>query len=298
MRIPPHWAKQDCTTEDQRGKELRFWAWGWSFESVAAALVDAKARAQRICDHFAGGTRPDTYSYLEHPLREEIVETFTHDDAEAAVITRNRYGCLVLNTPTVCFVDVDYPPAKRGAASGGLLAALLGLFSAQKRQERAAVAAAAASAIQQATLDGVRQWFARHPERAFRVYQTAAGLRLLFTDGVYDPKSPAVASLLNELGSDPLYRRLTLKQESFRARLTPKPWRCGCRRPPLGYPWEQPEDEQTYRRWQENYERAAQAFGTCRFVEALGAGASNDLIERVVALHDQYTCGAGDMALA
>jgi hypothetical protein len=36
------------------------------------------------------------------PIREEVVSRFPH-----AVITRNRYGSLCLNTPNVLFADVD-----------------------------------------------------------------------------------------------------------------------------------------------------------------------------------------------
>lgn len=38
--------------------------------------------------------------------REEILETIN----ERAVITRSQYGYRVLNTPDLCFIDVDHNP--------------------------------------------------------------------------------------------------------------------------------------------------------------------------------------------
>jgi hypothetical protein len=58
-------------------------------------------------------------------------------------------------------------------------------------------------------------------------------------------------------GSDPLYSRLTAKQECFLARLTPKPLRCGCKRPSSLYPWDTPDQERAYRCWQAKYEAKA-----------------------------------------
>lgn len=123
MRVPPYWAKGTITGSDQRGKEHTFWAWGWSFASFAEAREDAVARAKRIVDRLTTGQRPDSYAYLEHPLREEIIDSVTAGDREIAIVTRNRYGALVLNSASVLFADVDFPKSK----PSGLLGAFLSL---------------------------------------------------------------------------------------------------------------------------------------------------------------------------
>ena len=109
MRIPPYWRKEKHVGRDWHGREVCYWAWGWSFQSEAEAHDEAVARAKRRFD--AGDRREarSDYDYLEYPLREEIVETLAQDGELSALITRNRYGCLVLNTARACFVDVDYP---------------------------------------------------------------------------------------------------------------------------------------------------------------------------------------------
>ena len=287
MRIPPYWARGTYSGADGKGRTRIFWACGWSFDSLAAAKKDAAARARRISDLLSMGGRPDSYDYLDRPLREEIVQSLRHGDEEIAVITRNRYGALVLNSPSVCFVDVDFPIVR----SQGLLDAIVLLFSPKRRRQRAL-------AGQEKTVQAVRRWAEGNPMRSFRLYRTSAGLRLLFTDRLYDPTSAETATLLSELGSDLLYRRLTLKQECFRARLTPKPWRCGCVRPPNSYPWDAPDAEQAYRRWQGDYETKSEPYTTCRLIETRGGGPAGEHIGTVVSLHDRYTCRAPEAKLA
>ncbi len=188
MRIPPYWTKDAYTGKDRQGKYHTFAAWGWSLESLAAAREDAVARAKRIFERVTSGRQPDHYEYLEHPLREEIVDSLQHDGNELAIITRNSYGAV--------------------------------------------------------------------------------------------------------------NRRLTEKQQCFRARLTPKPWRCGCKKPPSRYPWDDPQAESKYREWQQNYEQQARSYATCRLLGAIGEGPSDERIGSVVSVHDRYTLNDTEATLA
>jgi hypothetical protein len=289
MRIPRHWAKGSYTGRDRAGNPRTFQAWGWSSSSLEAARSAGEAAARRIFDRLQRdeerGAGP--YDYLDRPLREEIVESVAHEGAVLAAITRNHYGALVLNTSSVCFADVDFPRA----VPNGILDALVLAFSAARREQRRRLA-------EEATIEHVRGWLRRHPGRALRLYRTCAGLRLLFTDRLYEPASQGIAQLFSELGTDALYRRLTEKQECFRARLTPKPWRCGCPRPPRGYPWNDPAAEQAYREWQRDYEDRSRSFRVCRLLERLGTGPADERIAAVMELHDRHTCGADGAPLA
>ncbi len=287
MRIPPYWAKETRSGEDQKGKRYTFWAWGWSFSSLTAAKEDATARARRIIDRLKSGIQPDTYDYLERPLREEIIDSIKQGEDEIAVITRNRYGALTLNSASVCFADVDFPEIK----SEGVLDAILLFFSWKRRRQRR-------QAARDATSQRVRDWAKRNAPRSFRLYRTFAGLRLLFTDRLYDPISDETADLLVDLGSDTRYRTLTEKQECFRARLTPKPWRCGCSRPPNRYPWDHADAEKTYRQWQRKYEDKAEGYVTCQLVETLGDGTMDTHVNAIVDFHDRHACGEPGAKLA
>jgi hypothetical protein len=287
MRIPPYWARAEHAGMNREGKEQTFWAWGWSFENLIAAKRDAAARAKRIFDHLVNGTQPDSYDYLERPFREEIVDSLTDGEDEIALITRNRYGALVLNSASVCFVDVDFPQIQ----SHGFIDALLLFFSGRRRRQRMQV-------TRDATIQTIRDWAQRNPNRSFRLYRTRAGLRLLFTDRLYSPTSAETARMLKDLGSDSLYLKLTEKQECFRARLTPKPWRCGCRKPPNQYPWDNAEAERTYRHWEQEYREKTRGYTTCELVETIGEGVSERSVNAIVDLHDRSACGDPGSALA
>ena len=287
MRIPKYWARQTCRGEDPKGRSIVLQTRGWSDASLAAAREKAAQRAQNALARLFREEPLGDYEYLDQPIPEEIVDSVGPQGQEIAVITRNRYGSLVLNSASVCFVDIDFPPIQ----SQGIKDALALLFSKRKRNERK-------QALEQTTLQNVRSWAQRNSSRLFRLYRTAAGLRLLFTDRLYDPTSRETSSLLQELGSDRLYRRLTEKQECFRARLTPKPWRIGCTRPPTGFPWIDDSAEQEYRQWQRTYEQKSTPYQVCQLVESVGQDASDNTITAIVALHDRYTCTNGAAELA
>ncbi len=290
MRIPRFWVKATCTEASHDGKPLRFQAWGWSHESPEAAAAMGQDRARQLMERYqkADSSRPHSeYDYLDQPLREEIVDEIGPAGESIAVITRNRYGSLILNASSVLFADIDFPPPR----SRGLLDAIRLSFSAAHRADRVEEA-------RQATLTTVKGWISRHPERPVRLYRTAAGLRLLFTDKTYDPASPQTLQFLQELGSDPLYIRLTLKQESFRARLTPKPWRCGAPRYPVRFPFQNESDTETARHWKEQYARLSASCRVCDLVSVSGRDSADPTIQTTVELHDRYACNpkAGKLA--
>lgn len=274
MKIPPYWTSRDKN-------DIR--AWGWSFESLEAAGRDAEARAERILAHLAQGKAPEReYDYADRPMREEIVERVQRDGTEIAILTRNRYGALVLNSPGVCFVDIDFEETKPKPA--GLLEGLTRLFGkAKPAQDCYATAEAAA-------IERVRTWARSSIGRTYRLYRTAAGLRLMMTDKIYDPVAPETDRLFEQLGSDPCYRRLTKRQECFRARLTPKPWRCRCGLPFCRYPWQSAREENYFRDWLADYETKSAPFATCRLVEAVGGKPADGRIGEIVAIHDRHAC--------
>jgi hypothetical protein len=144
----------------------------------------------------------------------------------------------------------------------------------------------------------VRDWAQQNPGHSFRLYRTRAGLRLLFTDRLYDPTSNDTVDLLTSLGSDALYRRLTEKQECFRARLTPKPWRCGLSTPQHRYPWEDPDQEKTCRQWERDYEKDTAGYATCQLLDTFGAAEMDDQVRAIVDIHDKHACGDEGAKLA
>lgn len=92
MKFPPYWAKGtsgDCS------------CWCWSFESLVAAQTSAPQAAQQLAARFGaeGFPKKEHGYYADRPLREEVLhEIKDSTGAVAAVVTRNSYGCQVLNT--------------------------------------------------------------------------------------------------------------------------------------------------------------------------------------------------------
>ncbi len=276
MKIPPYWIKARYPETEPEGGMDRVSACGWSFTSLEDARQQAAARAKRVFDLLVSGRKPEPYEYADRPVREEIVRDVAADGSSVALITRNRYGALVLNSARVLFADVDFPKA----SAGGLIEAMQFLFAPAKREAKRQALAAA-------TLERIGQWAQANPAHAFRVYRTPDGLRLLFTDRLYDPTADETLAILRGLGSDPMYITLTQKQECFRARLTAKPWRCGCPRPPHAFPWASPAAERASREWEQRYAEIEARYRACEFVKALGRTVDNPAIRAVVDAHDR-----------
>ncbi len=132
----------------------------------------------------------------------------------------------------------------------------------------------------------------RRPELGVRVYRTAAGLRVLVTGAAAEPGSDRARALLTELGSDPLYVELCATHDSYRARLTPKPFRVGMRALPVSWPFVDDGARARHEAWVSEYDGRSSGHAVCRLVSASGPepGAEE---QRLVALHDTR-CRVGE----
>jgi hypothetical protein len=287
LRIPRYWTKGEFYGVDSHGNPLRFEAWGWSDISLDDAQQKGAERARHA---FLASSRDqrrhrvDDYdAYLKIPLREEVIERIGLDDDEIAVVTRNRYGSLVLNTSRVLFADVDLPPGRHRG--------LRWYFSAKKREEEL-------MQRHRQVVDRIMTWSAANPQYSFRLYQTRAGYRLLFTSQLFDPLSDEVEIIFEGLGSDPLYRTLTRKQECFRARLTPKPWRIK-----MGHYRYYPELEAPKNRdhqiWLMRYEDASKGYQVCTYMGPIGNSTiASAEVTRIIQQHDRWTICGEELPLA
>jgi hypothetical protein len=125
----------------------------------------------------------------------------------------------------------------------------------------------------------------RHPELGVRVYRTAAGLRVIVTGAQAPPMSERARELLTELGSDPLYVELCATHDSYRARLTPKPYRVDFSAPSWRWPFADEQARLGQEEWLSEYRERADGSAVCRLVSASGPIPSVDE-QRLVALHD------------
>lgn len=280
MHIPRIWARADAEVDAPGRGALPLVAWGWG-EDEAGARREADARLERLAGRVRRGEPfPDAYAYGSRPIREEILETIGGSAAPRAVLTRNRYGATVLNAARLLFLDVDLPD---GGGEPGFLGRLFG----GKSPDAAA-------------LDKLRGALDRAGKGPFRLYRTAGGFRALATGREFDPAGSEAQDLMKATGTDPWFVRLCLAQKSFRARLTPKPWRLGLKPPPGEYPREDPEGEQRFQEWLAEYEQASKGYATCRFLETVGKGGmvGDAVAEDLVTLHDRMSRAGESLPLA
>jgi hypothetical protein len=94
---------------------------------------------------------------------------------------------------------------------------------------------------------------------------------------------------------------MCLRQNCFRARVSPKPWRVGIEqhlRPRPGIWPINPERLPERRRWVDSYEKAAESFASCAFLEALGSGRVHPAATEVQRLHDDLSRSSVALPLA
>jgi hypothetical protein len=133
-------------------------------------------------------------------------------------------------------------------------------------------------------LAAIGAWARANPGLGVIVYRTASGLRV-FVTGVEEPTSSARgAQILAELDADPIYRELCRAHGTFRARLTPKPWRL----PGLKAPQERWPYTDGFQQWLDRYENAARSYAVCRLLNAWGPAPST-VDEQILRLHDERT---------
>src|SRR5262245_50534188 len=234
MNFPQFWA---------RGSSGDIVCWRWSAESVVEAQARANEAAEELAERIRGGEFPPRHGgyYPNRPFREQVLQEIKNEAGElAAVVTRNSYGCLVLNTARVMFVDIDFSEPK---PSGGFFKRLFGKPGLMPSGN-----------TQSAATAKVEGWCREHSEWGWRLYRTRAGLRLLATQGPVEAASRTTDEVFQALGADPLYRSLCKSQKCFRARLTPKPWRCGVHNKPERWPWLDAKREKLFQKWGVQYQ--------------------------------------------
>jgi hypothetical protein len=244
----------------------------------AAALAQAEAKAAAIAEISPSVVERERYPYGVRDLIEPELDRIMCDGAPIARITRNNYGASVLNADNVMFVDVDIGQMSRNPRTG------LPLASEQIVSKDEAFAA-------------LTDLVAMHSGLAFRVYATAAGLRYLCINRLFNPDSSESEEILKSLKSDKRYIVLCRKQKCYRARLTPKPWRC-CKEIPLT-----PEERQTAPKGffaklfggsarRTKVLRKPEDFAVCHYLETVGMPAPVMLpeIAEIMRMHDEQ-CG-------
>lgn len=287
MRIPKYWSRQRVS-QDVDGEPLELSCSGWSYSDMGGAVAKAFERAERMFKAIREGRPAKEYSlYLDRPVKEEIISEFSADGLDV-IVTRTNYGSLVLNTASVMFIDIDQPAPRMGS----LWDALKSLFTGRRKAVAVDWGPWEAGVLE--NVDRVCQG----RQLSLRLYRTYKGMRGLVTNRLFEPDSPEARAILKDFQSDELYVRLCKTQDCFRARLTPKPIRCGLKVPAHRFPYENKRELDEQREWESGYSAAIESFATCKLVGEFGGRQCLESIGKIVKLHDGMTKVDSGLALA
>ncbi|HET8617188.1 MAG TPA: hypothetical protein VFL94_16830 [Actinomycetales bacterium] len=301
MQIPRFWVKDEGADVDPSGRQWHLTVWGWSSSSLADAAEVARDRLGQALEKVRRGERLTGGYYPRLPLREETLRRVEQNGDEVAGVTRNRYGAEVLNTDRVLIADVDRDLEPKAAALDVVreVGKRLGRLFGGKVPMAGQLEPKPQLSPEQEAVAEVSEWAARHPSYGVRVYRTFAGLRVIVTGSGAPPSSELARRILTELGSDPLYVELCTQHDTYRARLTPKPWRAGWRAPSVRWPYESQGARGEFAAWLSGYERASHDRSTCRLIATYGPqplpGSADAAI---VTLHDDVTRASDGTPLA
>ena len=279
MNIPRYWTKATGTTTTPDGRAHKMTAWGWSATDMADALRNAEDRLSRMLARIeSGDPQPDRYPYGVRALREEIIEQIDRtEDAAAAIVTRNAYGSLVINAPDVMFVDIDVPQPTVKSVLGGLFSRKSSAADEGWQKIAGKLTSATSS--------------------SFRIYATAGGFRLIATERTFAPGSSEAEKIMEAVGADQAYVQLCRAQKSFRARLTPKPWRAGYGAPPNQFP-RGPKEQAAFEQCLAKYKQKCAEMAVCKYLGDAGGGRVAGSVAPVLRYHDEHTRANQDLPLA
>lgn len=319
MIVPKYWAEGRIQSREG-GKQLTVRRFGWSDANPQDAQAHADVRTLEAFKKIQAGEKQDRqepkvkYNGAEGvPIREEILSSHGN-----VVITRNSYGAHCLNTPDVLFADIDFDgdaqfpqgilltlvlvgiAAFAGFTAGSIMIGIVGIigaftFSRLLYMGCRSILVRIWGGAEKIARKKILRFGDSHPDWHLRLYKTPAGIRILVMHRTFDPTDPVVAAFFKDLGTDPLFAKMCIRQRCFRARVSPKPWRIGIgahMRPHPGVWPVHPDRLPVRNRWIQEYEAKAKGYAACRFVEALGSRTVVPAAEAVRALHDERS-GAG-----
>ena len=272
MKFAKYWQKIEVPVDKTLFGRDHVQVWGASNDNDESALDNARTRASLFSGLFNKGfDRSAEYEYWMGYIREEVIERIVAEDGrELAVITRNSYGALVLNTETVMFGDIDLPES-------GFLDKIMALLGKPQKDKTY-------------FLKRIENYQQSHPELSIYVYETSAGLRFVVVNDIYAAEDKSVKTIFKALNVDPLYMKLCKYQTCFRARLTAKPWRVGMDRPETRFPRSNATDVSDFRSWLKRYNEACENTSAVKLLKKFGVHHMHPDVLKVLDVHDHYAC--------
>lgn len=180
-----------------------------------------------------------------------------------AYVTRNYYGAEVINVENIMFLDIDFSSSilsyKSPYEKISLLEKIKFALGIDKKriQEKKDKNNEIKKELEKINLEfnlkknraninifyHLKYILKNYKDLLFIIYKTSAGLRLVEVTKKWDAKDKNTIELMNQFGCDKSYVALCMKQNCFRARITPKPYRLNIEKLNIIYPYEENEKE-------------------------------------------------------
>lgn len=264
MKYYKYWAKERYHIQiDGEEKEITLVV--GSCVSLDDAQNKGTLRAQQIEQRIAG---QDNQIEYEAGIKEFVAEIID----EANIVTVCRYGARVLNTNEYTILDLD-----------DYAKSVWDIFKPLKHLTK-----------KQRIIYKFERFLDKHPDLGldFRIYETSKGIRVIGKKYL-DPNNEKYKKLLSKLNVDWLYLVLSQKQQCYRARLTPKPYRLGITTMRVRSPLTCNTDE--YKDWAAMYDAASRNYSVVKFIKSIGRDFSSN---RVIQHHDKQCRSQGLYDLA
>jgi len=226
-----------------------------SNQSKEAARTEAYKRSKQIETRIESGDSVDNY---EVPIREYVSDVVDGSN----IVTVCRYGAKILNSTQYTILDLDEYPVD-----------FMDYFRPVRKLPKK-------KRIIAKFLERLKSF----PELGsdFRIYETSKGVRVIGKKYI-DPQEKGYKKLMRKFSVDWLYIVLSMKQDCYRARITPKPYRMKIKTIKIKTPLDC--EAQKYVSWAQSYQAESKKYSVVKFIESVGADFS---MEPVIKLHDQY----------
>ncbi len=286
MRIYKYWALYEkevlnhqyfnAQTGVLETKDIIYKFYGGSNLSLTDAESIARDKARKIQEIIDGNLKKD-YNYVVD-IREEVIAEIDEDN----IITRNRYGALVLNSANTMFVDIDTKGFKMSYIFvTNILKQIMNSFITLSTEEK--------------LVQHIDKIIKKYPQYNYRVYKTPAGYRVMVLGKSFDPNSSESIKLMKAFAADSLYAALCRKQNCYRARLTPKPHRINIKRHRVIFPTESTAQQEKHNRWVNDYHERSKKYAACTFLKEAGISMKQD---KIVEYHDKVCNALEDLPIA
>lgn len=255
MKFYTYWHKENIQLNiEGRPRTASFY--GGSDISVEDAKKEALKKRDSVQSKIDG--RKDAFEDYEAAIREEVLERLDQKN----IVSRNRYGAMILNSENLFFIDID--DARCGFFKW--------LFSWRKLSKKERILKMIAETASLEKFKGM----------SFRIYETHNGFRLMVIGREIRAGSKESNQIMRDFNSDWLYSILCSKQGCYRARLTPKSSRMRFKSMKIVFPRNK-EQEINLKRWLEEYNDRSRNYSVCKFITQLG----NAPVDRIIEYHDR-----------